>query len=193
VKVFLILALSLFFFVSCVAREQDGILRPEEKPRVKETTSAGQRAEEPEEAPRPVKPERRPPREERRRVISESLNIRSGPNINYEILGALSEGDLVSVKGSQFGWLEIELPRDYKGWVHSDYVELASEFSPGRRIQGRVKATRLNVRALPGTRYSIMSQLKDGERVYVVDKDGEWLGIEISGSATGWVHSQHVE
>ncbi len=127
------------------------------------------------------------------RVISETLNVRSGPNINYEVLGRLGKGDTVVVMGSRYGWKEVELPPGYKGWVHSDYVELPSEFIPGERVQGTVDASRLNVRALPGLTYNIITQVERGDTVAVVDRDGDWLGIEISGLATGWVHSDHID
>ena len=188
-KSVIILLASVFLLVSCTAREEVSVIEPE-RPVEEERTRPEPRVREPEREPRVREPA---PRADTRRVSSDSLNVRSGPNINYEAIGTLSAGDSVTVLSTQFEWLEIELPRGYKGWVHSDYVELASEFSPGRRVPGRVDATRLNIRALPGTRYSVIAQVSRGDRVTVVDRDGEWLGIEISGLATGWVHSQHVE
>jgi uncharacterized protein YgiM (DUF1202 family) len=188
-KLFLVFLAAALLFASCTAREEVSVIEPE-SPAEEERTLPPPRVREPERKPRVREPA---PRADRRRVSSDSLNVRSGPNVNYEVLGTLSKGDAVTVKSTQFEWLEIELPRDYRGWVHSDYIELASEFSPGRRIPGRVDASRLNVRALPGTRYSVMAQVSRGDRVVVIDRDGEWLGIEISGLASGWVHSQHVE
>lgn len=188
-KAILVLAASCVLLFSCTAREEVSVIEPERAPHEEPAPPAGEpRVREP--APRVREPA---PRADRRRVSSDTLNVRSGPNINYEVLGTLSAGDTVTVKSSQFEWLEIELTRDFKGWVHSDYIELASDFSPGRRITGRVDASRLNVRALPGTRHSVIAQVSRGDRVAVVDREGEWLGIEISGLASGWVHSQHVE
>lgn len=186
--VFILLA-SVLVFTSCTARDEVSVVEPE-RPAERRREYPEPRVREPERAPRVREPA---PRADVRRVASDSLNVRSGPNINYEVLGTLSKGDSINVKSTQFEWVEIELPRGYKGWVHSDYVELASEFSPGRRVPGRVDATRLNVRALPGTGYTVITQVSRGNRVSVVDSEGEWLGIDISGLATGWVHSQHVE
>ncbi len=139
-------------------------------------------------APRPVSARRRTGR-----VSSETLNVRSGPNINYEVLGRLSRGDTVVILDSRFEWHEIELPPDYKGWIHSDYVRLSAQFIPGRRITGAVTGSTVNVRAMPGTGFSVLTQVKRDDRVVVIDKEGDWLGIEISRLATGWVHSEHIE
>ncbi len=188
-KFVLLTLASALVFASCTAREEVSVVDPE-RPAEREREYPEPRVREPERAPRVREPA---PRADTRRVASGSLNVRSGPNINYEVLGSLSKGDSINVKSTQFEWIEIELPRGYKGWVHSDYVELASEFSPGRRVPGRVDATRLNVRALPGTGYTVIAQVSRGDRVSVVDSDGDWLGIDISGLAAGWVHSQHVE
>ncbi len=192
-KAFFVAAAFAFLLVSCTAREEVSVIEPETAP-AEEPEAPAPRTREPrvrEPELRPVV--RQPARADMRRVRAETLNVRSGPNINYEVLGVLSKDDQVVAVSTQFEWVEIQLPASFKGWVHSDYVELSSEFSEGRRVSGRVNATRLNVRALPGTTYSVISQISRGDRVNVIDKSGEWLGIDVSGIATGWVHSQHLE
>ncbi len=186
-KAVILFITALFLASSCAMREQSAVAP--DKPAVREAPAA---ETEPGAEPRMVEPEKPSPPADMRMVISDSLNVRSGPNINYEAMGVLSKGEPVEVLGSLYEWLEIALPAGWKGWVHSDYIELSSDFVPGGITEGSVKATRLNVRALPGTRYSVLTQVSRADKVAVIDRDGDWLGIDVSGLAPGWVHSQHV-
>lgn len=196
-----VLLIAPLLLASCTAVREDA--RVLEEPRAAERPHA----------PRPVPEERRTdpapaepaekidspapaaPAVRRRtgRVAADTLNVRAGPNINYEILGRMNRGETVVIVGSEFEWHEIELPSSYKGWIHSDFVRLAAIFAPGRRITGTVTGSRVNVRARPGTGFSVIAQVQQNDRVVVVDEEGGWLGIEIARLATGWVHSQHID
>ena len=59
---------------------------------------------------------------------------------------------------------------------------------------GIVLASRLNVRSGPGVTYSALGDLKQGDRVEVIGRQGSWLQIVYSASAsgTGWVRSAYV-
>ena len=59
---------------------------------------------------------------------------------------------------------------------------------------GTVLASRLNVRSGPGVTYSALGDLKQGDRVEVIGRQGSWLQIVYSASAggTGWVRSAYV-
>ena len=54
-------------------------------------------------------------------TVGDSLNVREGPGLNYNIIGKLNDGDHVVVTNEQQGgdivWLKVE-----KGWISKDYV-----------------------------------------------------------------------
>ncbi|MCK9513702.1 MAG: SH3 domain-containing protein [Pigmentiphaga sp.] len=52
----------------------------------------------------------------------------------------------------------------------------------------RVTASVLNVRSAPGTSFSVISQLKQGEEVTVVEQSGDWSRVE----PCGWVSSMYL-
>ena len=60
-------------------------------------------------------------------VMVDRLNIRSGPGINYSILGTLAE-NMVVVPKEKFGekWLKIDMPSSCSLWVSFEFVELVS-------------------------------------------------------------------
>lgn len=61
-------------------------------------------------------------------VIVESLNVRSGPGTNYNRIGAVSNGDVLTVIGqvNNCNWLQVMTPTGAEGWVSgsSRYVTL---------------------------------------------------------------------
>lgn len=54
-----------------------------------------------------------------------ALNVRSGPGVSYDIVGALYNGDKVEVYGETAGWLNIEA-----GWISSAYTAIYQEPEP---------------------------------------------------------------
>jgi len=130
--------------------------------------------------------------EMRGEVIANSLNIRAGANINYQVLGELSEGDKVSILSNAFGWHEIELPPECFGWVHSDYVSIQGAPEPGKRITGVVTGNSVRIRARPGLKYSVLLQINKSDKVVVIGSEGDWFKIELPKDCTGWVHSDYI-
>ena len=66
------------------------------------------------------------PSEPRAVVTNETLNIRSGPGTGYKIVGALKQGDEVTVTGRNKAgtWLAITTGAGLKGWVYADYTSV---------------------------------------------------------------------
>lgn len=58
-------------------------------------------------------------------VNADSLNVRKGPSISFDIIGKLSGGDKVKVIGESNGWYKIEYNGKY-GYVSGSYIELDS-------------------------------------------------------------------
>lgn len=62
-----------------------------------------------------------------------SINVRSGPGIDYELLGTLLEGEQVKALGRSPGgdWVMVEFPsaQDGRGWVYAYLVTLSGEVS----------------------------------------------------------------
>ena len=58
-------------------------------------------------------------------VNADSLNVRKGPSISFDIIGKLSGGDKVKVIGESNGWYKIESNGKY-GYVSGSYIELDS-------------------------------------------------------------------
>jgi hypothetical protein len=61
-------------------------------------------------------------------VKSETLNVRAGPGVNYDVVGKTRQGDKVAVIGqaSDCAWLMVSVPAGKEGWVSGggSYVTL---------------------------------------------------------------------
>ena len=73
-------------------------------------------------------------------VTATALNVRSGPGINYPVMGKFSDGDCVEVLASSNGWLQAMLPDGQLGWSSGRYVNLVPE-CPGTRQPQAAGAT----------------------------------------------------
>ena len=65
----------------------------------------------------------------RRDVDQDSINVRSGPSVKYDIIGVLIVGQTASARGRTSGgdWIQILYPGvpDSSGWVYSPYVSVS--------------------------------------------------------------------
>ncbi len=125
-------------------------------------------------------------------ITGNSVNIRAGANMNYEIIGKFNKGDRVSILSSAFGWCEIELPGTCLGWIHKNYISTTGTPSKGKRVIGTVTGNSVRIRAKPGLRYTVLAKAYKGDKVTVVDLQGDWFGIEPTEDCTGWISSGFV-
>ena len=119
-------------------------------------------------------------------VVGGSVNLRSGPGTEYEVLGQLSVGTQVVileqkiVGSSPWG-------RTASGWVSMNYVSLGEQPS----MIGTVTAKSLNVRQGPGTGYNTVDTISKGDQVVIYEQttvDGKtWGRID-----SGWISLQYV-
>ena len=123
-------------------------------------------------------------------IKNDLSNVRAGDNINYEVLCKLKKGDPVKLIGKRYNWYKIELPSKAYVYIKDDYVDLSHE--KGEKI-GEVNAVRVNLRAGPGTKHSILGQVSKPESLRVISKEeGGWYRIEPPQGASGWVHSNQI-
>lgn len=143
-----------------------------------------------------------------------TVNVRSGPGTQYDIIGRLSGGVEVTVSGRSdldSNWLYIDFNGN-DGWVAFFTVSLNGDpaILPIVESQTVLPATpldssqpssleastevyatafrRVNVRSGPDTSYDRLGSLNPGDRADIAGRtaDGQWLLIDYSGEP-GWV------
>ncbi len=118
------------------------------------------------------------------------VNVRSGPDTTYDVLGSLSLGDQVQVTGSQDGWYII----DYNGQKAYIFAEYASDVAGvTQQNLGSVTANLLNVRSeMDKKKSDIVATLRHGDLVEITNKADDWYEIKYNGSEKGYVVADYI-
>lgn len=140
-------------------------------------------------------------------TLYQTVNVRSGPDTRFEIVGQVSAGDtvLVTGRGEQGSlWLRVELADGSVGWVPSYLLifdgdlsqlpvvgtETESESPSGGSATVMVTAYgTVNVRSGPSIVEDIIAQLDIGDEARALARSNErndWLYVE-NVALTGWV------
>ncbi|HLV33755.1 MAG TPA: SH3 domain-containing protein [Spirillospora sp.] len=143
--------------------------------------------------------------------VYQTVNVRSGPSTQFDIVGKLEDGDTVPVLGRDSDatrWLYVALPDGTEGWVAVFTVTLSgsvdslaiihptppnadssADLTPAPDGVSIVAFGRVNVRSGPGINYDIVGQLDVEDRAMVTARsnyNNDWLYIE-NDELAGWV------
>lgn len=132
-------------------------------------------------------------------VIAGELNIRKGPDSNYETDGAYYYGDRIEILETQTNG-DTLWGRTNLGWVGMGYVrmdgtpveadenapEIMSDGNTGVLGYGVVNLGELNVRLGPGADYAKLTTVKQGVRYAYYQTAENWVRIE-----SGWVSTEY--
>lgn len=55
-------------------------------------------------------------------VISQALNVRSGPGLAYPVVQVVNLGVDLAIQGRSGSWVYVRTPGGVMGWVSQDYV-----------------------------------------------------------------------
>lgn len=131
------------------------------------------------------------------------VNIRSGPGLNYSVLGTLRLGTTVTYldesKADQRGvaWYKISYG-NITGWVSSRYSVITDGQSSMSSTGSAVIITGdVNLRSGPGLQYDVISSISSGSTITYLngttnDERGvAWFKVSYSG-ISGWVSSKYA-
>lgn len=124
-------------------------------------------------------------------VIATALNIRSGPGVDFPVVGTLYAGQVVEGSEDAAGWIALA----ENEWVSATYlarVDIGAASpaeTPALPTQLRVVATALNVRSGPGLDYPVVGTLVENG-VYPVSGETQNGWIQLAWG--DWVSSEYV-
>jgi beta-N-acetylglucosaminidase/membrane protein implicated in regulation of membrane protease activity len=126
-----------------------------------------------------------------------NLNVRLLPSSKGTVLTTLKKGTTVTVTGkTNDGWLQIKY-KDGSAYVSNDYIKQAGTSSASTPSNAATLFTgtttaNLNVRLGASTSSKVLTTLKKGSSVDVVETNGQWLKIKYNGG-TAYVSSDYVK
>jgi len=119
-------------------------------------------------------------------INDNSVNIRSGAGVNFEILRKMDKTELVLVQASILDWYKIKLPRNSKAFVHKEFISM-----DGKSF-AHINADRVNVRAGKGTNFNVLGQLNEKDLIEVVEPGRAWTQIFSEKHCYAWVNKNFV-
>lgn len=143
---------------------------------------------------------------------SSSLNVRSGANTSFGVVGTLNKGQAVEIVGTVGDWYKIKLDSSY-GYVSSRYISVngaSASKDQSSSVQGSntsnntiantnssksgyVKlsnnSSSLNLRTSP--QGGVITSLANGTKLSIIESNGSWYKVN-AGGTTGYVHSSYV-
>ncbi len=139
-------------------------------------------------------------------VMSAYLNVRTGPGINYAVLGAVAGGDQLPIVGrtADNTWYQVQASFG-TGWVYAGYVVTRNEYggSPVTTASaataevagpiGVINAGALNIRSGPGAQYTSIGVLAGGTETQIVGRTLDWTWWLLDTPVgTGWANAMYV-
>jgi SH3-like domain-containing protein len=132
-------------------------------------------------------------------VIKESVNVRAGPNTNFEKIDKLKKGSRVVVLGRSYEWYKIQPLPTTRVYIRSDYLKIVkgghSAFVLGDNV---------NIRCEANSEAASLGEVKKGTLVKVLEKVGETGGNQKTGNpewcrlgpvagTAAWIHQDFLK
>lgn len=138
-------------------------------------------------------------------VATGSLNVRSGPGIEYGITTSINFGVNFQLLGrnNNSTWVKIRLNNGHEGWVNAGLItanvtisSLPVATSSATPAPAAVVGTgALNVRSGPGVGYAVTSATYLGHTVTLLGRnaDATWVKIRLASGHEGWVNASYLQ
>jgi uncharacterized protein YgiM (DUF1202 family) len=121
-------------------------------------------------------------------VSKESVNVRAGPNINFEKIDKLNKGDQVVVLGRNYEWYKVQPRATTKVYIRSDYLKIKT----GETV-AVVIGDNVNVRSSPNSDAASLGEVKKGTFVKVLEQVQGWSSLEPVAGTGVWIHQDFLK
>ena len=138
-------------------------------------------------------------------IITDILNVRTGPGRNYLTKGTVSYGTNVTILSQSGEWYKVTYVMDEKtqtGYVHSDFVGLDKPSTENEETteetviaNGVVNAGTLNLRSGAGIHYESEDIVGVNTSVEILSRSGSWYKVRCTVGDTkkdGYLHANYV-
>ena len=116
-------------------------------------------------------------------VIKESVNVRAGPNTNFEKIDKLNKGSKVVVLGRDYEWYKIQPLPTTRAYIRSDYLKIIK--GEGLAL---VLGDNVNIRCSANSEAASLGEVKKGTLVRVLqEKEEGEAGKAPKAVSPGWV------
>ncbi|MRG88260.1 N-acetylmuramoyl-L-alanine amidase [Salinibacillus xinjiangensis] len=126
-------------------------------------------------------------------VTADNVNIRSGPGLDYEVIGQAQINSSVDILEESSGWVKIHIGQ-IEGWMSKEFIKQQS--SPSQQantIQITVEDTEVDVQKEPSLTSEIIGKVQSGETYELLEEKNAWYQIQLSSGDKGWINQWLAE
>ena len=130
--------------------------------------------------------------------VNNYVNVRNQPSTEGEVVGKLYGGavaQIIETAGENDEWFKIT-SGNVEGYIKAEYFihgeEAAAVMDDYVTKYAQVKVTRLNVRKKAGTDSGRIGYIDEGEKVKILENEGEWLKVAYTENKEGYVAAEYV-
>ena len=130
--------------------------------------------------------------------VTNYVNVRTEPNTESAVVGKIYDGavaQILGVAGEDQDWFQI-VSGNVEGYIKAEffiYGDAAAEVVDNYVTRyAVVTADRLNVRQDPATDAKRIGYIDNGEKVKILQNDGDWLKVQYTEDKAGYVSAEYV-
>lgn len=112
------------------------------------------------------------------------LNIRSGPGLEYPVVGYVGRGEWVEIQSSAGSWYQGRVSATgVSGFMHGNYLSFSGSGMPGNQavVANPVAGQFLNLRQYPSYAAPVLGIYYNGAVATVISSSDGWYYVEIGG------------
>ena len=121
-------------------------------------------------------------------VSKESVNVRAGPNTNFEKVDKLGKGTQVVVLGRTYEWFKVQPLPTTKAYIRSDYLTIKEAQSVAVVLGDNV-----NVRCRASSDAASLGEVKKGTLVKILEHLEGWCRLEPVAGTAAWIHQDFLK
>ena len=121
-------------------------------------------------------------------VSKESVNVRAGPNTNFEKIDKLNKGAQVVVLGRSYEWYKIQPLSTTKSYIRADYLSITK----GESV-AVVSGNNVNVRAGANSEAASLGEVKKGTAVEILGQENGWCSLAPVSGTVAWIHHDFLK
>lgn len=130
--------------------------------------------------------------------VTNYVNVRTEPDTDSEIVGKIYDGavaQILDVAGENDDWFQI-VSGNVEGYIKAEffiYGDAAAQVVDNYVTRyATVTADRLNVREEAAADAKRIGYIDNGEKVQILENDGDWLKVQYTEMKTGYVSADYV-
>jgi cell wall-associated NlpC family hydrolase len=130
--------------------------------------------------------------------VTNYVNVRINPDTDSEIVGKIYNGavaQVLSTAGDNDDWFQV-VSGNVEGYIKAEFFiygdDAAAVIDNYVTRYAVVIADRLNVREEPTTESDRIGYIDNGEKVKLIENQGDWLKVEYTSDKIGYVATEYV-